>query len=149
MATKVHSTSLHEIRIQRPDSEIGLYDNPTFMQLNADKKLKLEHDNKYRNFILNLNVLIICRSLKGESVSIEAAIKRLEFTFGRDLSNKFDDLYLFLTMYSKNLQAVITAAPFPKSKSLSGTNYADRFEALNKIKSEGIKDLKNILEGEN
>lgn len=109
----------------------------------SDKQLL---DSKLRDFLTNLNVLIIWNNKSKEDISVNAAIKRLEYMLGKNLSEKFAELTSFVVEYSKTMKNIDNQYEYPKTMNFIHSNYYLRQEAILDFKKEGISTLKKILE---
>jgi len=112
--------------------------------LNINDKQLL--DSKLRDFLTNLDVLIIWRNKYNDTISVNAAIKRLEYMLGKNLSEKFAELSLFMVEYSKAMKEVDSKFIYPRTMEFIHSGYSLRHDAILDLKKDGIKSLRNILE---
>jgi hypothetical protein len=147
--TQERNERLREIARERKRTEpltvVRIDRQAAYDQMSPEKRLELTHEKKYRDFFTCLNMLVIWRNMHHETISIECQFKNLERIFGQKLTAKQSDLYLLITQYETNLKAVDNRYPFPER--LIGSNYSFRYDAINELKKEAIKNLKYILEG--
>ena len=110
---------------------------------NPDDKQKLDY--KLRDYFTNLNALIFWRNRTNDEININVAIKNLEYRLGRKLDEKWSDIVLFLTMFTKNMMVLDIDNPYPKTLSVIKSGYESRREAILESKKQAIIDLKIIL----
>lgn len=140
----------HHLSCIRESSTKNRAEIPEMVEIHMENSYKPEDrytlDKILNDYLVNLNVLIFWRRKYDAEISINLAIKTLARKLGRDLSEKWSDLALFLTQYNCNTLATDEQFPYPSTKDFVNSSYTFRRDAIITLRKEAVKELKNLLE---